>query len=77
MATRPGRARQPDGTPLVLLQGRVTPERRAAVSDAADDSGISQSLYLDTLIAHLQENGGLPLFPRKRPQKEELPIPAA
>lgn len=77
MSTRTGRAQRRDGALTVLLQGKVTPEHRTAVSDAADGSGISQSLYLDTLIAYLQENGGLPLFPRPKPQKETLPIPAA
>ncbi|GAA2197188.1 hypothetical protein GCM10009849_05190 [Sinomonas flava] len=61
----------------MLLQGRVTPERRAAANEAAQDSGLSLSFYLDTLIQHLEENGGLPIFPKPRPQAEELPIQAA
>ncbi|WP_344298145.1 hypothetical protein [Sinomonas flava] len=55
----------------------MTPERRAAANEAAQDSGLSLSFYLDTLIQHLEENGGLPIFPKPRPQAEELPIQAA
>lgn len=77
MSTQPGRARRRDGAVTVLLQGKVTPERRTAVSAAADDSGLSLSFYLDTLVRHLEENGGLPVFPRPKPQAEELPIQAA
>jgi hypothetical protein len=77
MSTQPGRVRQPDGLHLVLLQGRVRPERRQAVNTAAEDSGRSVGLYLDDLVRYLEENGGLPVFPKPKPQPEELPIPAA
>jgi hypothetical protein len=77
MSTQPGRVRQPDGIHLVLLQGRVRPERRQSVNKAAEDSGRSLGLYLDDLVRYLEENGGLPVFPKPKPQAEELPIPAA
>jgi hypothetical protein len=77
MSAQPGRDRQPDGIPLVLLQGRVRPERRSAVNSAAANSGRSVGLYLDDLVRYLEENGGLPVFPRSKPQREELPIKAA
>ncbi|WAH99760.1 hypothetical protein [Arthrobacter sp. MMS18-M83] len=77
MSTQPGRVRQPDGLHLVLLQGRVRPERRHAVNAAAENSGRSLGLYLDDLVRYLEENGGLPVFPRPAPQADELPIPAA
>lgn len=77
MATKPGRVRQPDGLHVVLLQGRVRPERRDAINTAAERSGRSLGLYLDDLIQYLEENGGVPVFPKPHRQKEELPVPAA
>lgn len=77
MSARPGRARQADNTPVVLLQGRVRPERRVAVNSAAENSGRSVGLYLDDLIRYLEDNGGLPVFPKPTAQHEELPIQAA
>lgn len=77
MSAQPGRVRHADGLHLVLLQGRVRPELRRAINSAAEDSGRSVGLYLDALIQYLDDNGGLPVFPKPKPQPEELPIPAA
>jgi hypothetical protein len=72
------RARRREGAPTVLLQGRVAPEARAAVQDAAAQSGVSIAYYMEALIQQLvDENGTLPLVDSPRPQREELPIPAA
>ncbi|RGE19082.1 hypothetical protein [Leucobacter sp. wl10] len=76
-ATR-ARARRRQGSPTVLLQGRVAPEVREAVQDAAASSGVSVAYYMEALIHQLvEENGHLPLVDSPRPQHEELPIPAA
>lgn len=72
------RTRRADNAPTVLLQGRVSPEARAEVQAAARASGVSLSYYLEALVLQLaDENGGLPLIEGPRPQREELPIPAA
>lgn len=72
------RARRREGAPTVLLQGRVAPEVREAVQEAAASSGVSIAYYMEALIHQLvEENGQLPLVDSPRPQKEELPIPAA
>lgn len=54
--------RREDNAPTVLMQGRVAPESRAAVARAAKSSGMSASLYLDSLVTVLLEkgNGELP-----------------
>lgn len=75
MSAKKGRARRPAAAPTVLLQGRVSPESRAAVQEAAERSGVSIAYYLDTLIDQLaEEHGRLPVIPSPRPQKETLPI---
>ncbi|MFV0434296.1 MAG: hypothetical protein ACK5LO_09980 [Leucobacter sp.] len=62
----------------MLLQGRVAPDVREAVQDAAANSGVSVAYYMEALIHQLvEENGQLPLVDSPRPQQEELPIPAA
>jgi hypothetical protein len=71
------RARRANYAPTVLLQGRVSPEAREVVKAAADASGVTMSYYLEALVGLLEENGGLPLVESPRPQREELPIPAA
>ncbi|MFW0774706.1 hypothetical protein RI444_22930 (plasmid) [Paenarthrobacter sp. AT5] len=77
MSAQPGRVRHPDGIDLVLLQGRVRPERRKAINSAAANSGRSVGLYLEDLVLYLEKNGGLPVFPKINRQAEELPIQAA
>jgi len=70
--------RRPDNAPTVLLQGRVSPEVRAEYKAAADASGVSVAYYLEALAAKLlDEHGSMPLVESPRPQREELPIPAA
>lgn len=72
------RARRREGSPTVLLQGRVAPDARAAVQEAAERSGVSIAYYMEALIHQLvDENGALPMIASPRPQREELPIPAA
>ena len=72
------RARRREGSPTVLLQGRVAPEACAAVQDAAARSGVSIAYYVEALINQLiEETGVLPLVSSPRPHREELPIPAA
>lgn len=72
------RARRANYAPTVLLQGRVSPEARDDVKAAAEASGVTMSYYLETLIKNLvDENGGMPLVDSPRPQRQELPIPAA
>lgn len=72
------RARRREGSPTVLLQGRVAPDARAAVQAAAERSGVSIAYYMEALIYQLvEENGDLPVIASPRPQREELPIPAA
>jgi len=71
------RARRAEGSPTVLLQGRVAPEARDAVHKAAARSGVSVAYYLEKLIIELEEDGGLPVVEPPRIQHLELPIPAA
>lgn len=73
-----GLARRPDGSPTVLLQGRVSPETRERVHDAAARSGISIAYYLDILVGRLvEEQGSLPTVSKparpSRPTQEALP----
>jgi len=78
MSAIKARARRADNAPTVLLQGRVSPDTRAEVQAAAAESGVSIAYYLDALIMQLvEERGSLPVVDRPRPQREELPIPAA
>jgi hypothetical protein len=56
------RARRANDAPTVLLQGRVSPEARNDVREAAEASGVTMSYYLEALITMLvEENGGMPL----------------
>lgn len=66
-----------EGVATVPLQGRVLPEHRLAFNAAAKASGLSVNLYMDTLITHLQNTGGLPILAKPKPQEEELPIAQA
>ncbi len=78
MSAHQYRARRRQGSPTVLLQSRVAPEVREAVQEAAASSGVSIAYYMEALIQQLvEENGTLPLVDGPRPQREELPIPAA
>ncbi|MDR7184611.1 hypothetical protein J2X85_001634 [Microbacterium trichothecenolyticum] len=78
MSAMKSRARRTDGAPTVLLQGRVSPEARAEVQEAAERSGVSIAYYLEGLIGQLvEEQGQLPVIPPPRLQREMLPIPAA
>ena len=78
MSALKNRTRRPYGAPTVLLQGRVTPQARAEVQEAAERSGVSVAYYLEGLIGQLVEaQGQLPAVPPPRLQKEMLPIPAA
>lgn len=48
------------------------------MQEAAAQSGVSIAYYMEALIQQLvDENGTLPLVDSPRPQREELPIPAA
>lgn len=78
MSAQKGRVRRTDNTPAVLLQARVTPEIREAIQRAAAVSGVSLSLYVeDVFRALITDQGALPVVDSGRPQREELPIPAA
>ena len=78
MSALKNRARREDNAPTVLLQGRVAPEVRDEVRFAAEASGVSIAYYLEALITDLvRDTGALPLVANPRPQREELPIPAA
>lgn len=72
------RTRREDNAPTVLLQGRVAPESRGAVTRAAKTSRMSASLYLDSLITVLVEkgNGELPdlSYLLEVDQQEQLPV---
>lgn len=71
------RARRANDAPTVLLQGRVSPNARDEVREAAEASGVTMSYYLDTLIAKLvSENGGMPLVdPPVRDRRNQLDLP--
>lgn len=72
------RMRREDNAPTVLLQGRVAPESREAVTRAAKTSGMSASLYLDSLITVLLEQGKGELpnlsYLLNVDQQEQLPV---
>ncbi len=73
MSPSRGVQRRPDNAPTVLMQGRVSPEARAAVQEAARASGVSVSFYLDAFIKNiLRETGELPRVQPPKPQKETL-----
>ncbi|MCT2085606.1 hypothetical protein M3D75_05710 [Microbacterium enclense] len=56
----------------------MSPRARAEVQEAAERSGVSIAYYLEALIDQLvEDNGRLPVIASPRPQREELPIPAA
>lgn len=72
------RMRREDNAPTVLLQGRVAPESRSAVTRAAKTSGMSASLYLDNLITVLLEEGNGELrdlsYLLDAAKQEQLPV---
>lgn len=73
MSPTRGVQRRPDYAAAVLLQGRVSPEVRLAVHEAATASGTSVSYYLDRLFKDfLDDAGQLPHVQPPRPQKETL-----
>lgn len=73
MSPRPGTQRRPDNAPSVLMQGRVAPDVRTAVADAAAASGVSVSYYLERHFKDiLDERGSLPHVLPPKPQKETL-----
>lgn len=69
------RARRANHAPTVLLQGRVSPEARNDVKEAAEASGVTMSYYLEALITKLvDENGGMPLVdPPLRDSTNQIP----
>ena len=72
MATAAGFSRRPDNAPAVLLQGRVAPEVREAVSDAARASRVTVSLYLELLLQGIVERDGhLPILKAPGAKKPE------
>lgn len=77
MSAMKGRARRAEGAPTVLLQGRVSPEARAEVQEAAARSGVSIAYYLEALIDRLvDQNGALPLVDRPlRDRASQLDFP--
>lgn len=79
MSAIQGRARRPrQARPTVSLQARVSPEVRDLIENAAADSGVSIAYYLDSYFRQQADTvGALPLVAGPRPQREELPIPAA
>lgn len=72
------RTRREDNVPTVLLQGRVAPESREAVTRAAKTSRMSAARYLDSLITVLREdgNGELPdlSYLLDTDKQEQLPV---
>ena len=77
MSALPGRATRADG-PSVLVQARISPDIRDEIFEAAARSGVSIAYYLETLLGQVIEaDGRLPVVRSPRPQREELPIPAA
>jgi len=52
MAAVKGRAQRPapQGSPVFMLQGRVSEAARNAAREAADEAGISIAAYLDALV---------------------------
>lgn len=68
-----------DGAALEWLQVRVSPEARQAIVDAAQESGVSMSYYVDQLIHRaINVDHRLPLVANPRAQRgEELPINTA
>lgn len=68
--------RREENAATVLLQARVDPRIRRAVKDAAAESGVSISLYVETLFSDmLAAQGRLPKVhsSRQRPA-DELPV---
>ncbi|WP_157887876.1 hypothetical protein [Frondihabitans sp. PAMC 28766] len=78
MGAMKNRVTRAAGAPTVLLQGRVSPQTRADVQAAAEESGVSIAYYLEGLVARLiEQDGTLPLIAPPQRQREELPIEAA
>lgn len=69
---------QAGGGDLVLLQGRVAPETRDVMKDAAARSGASMAFYLEAFIQHyLEVHGEMPVLTPPTRQAEELPLRTA
>jgi antitoxin component of RelBE/YafQ-DinJ toxin-antitoxin module len=79
MSAAKGRVRRADNTATILMQARVPAEVRDEIRAAAEASGVSFALYIETFIMRTaHERGMLPVYTDiARPQWEELPIPAA
>lgn len=78
MSAIKGRAKRSTPELTVQVTARVIPEARDVLAHAAEQSGISIALYLQTLLLEMDRTSGLPVFDHlRRPQWEELPIPAA
>lgn len=76
MSAPANRIRRADNSPTVLLQGRVSPQVKSEIAQAAEASGVSLAYYLEALFTDLvAEHGRLPLVatPSKHTQ-QELPI---
>ncbi len=76
MSAPANRVRRADNSPTVLLQGRVSPQVKSEIAQAAEASGVSLAYYLEALFTDLvAEHGRLPLVatPSKHTQ-QELPI---
>ena len=69
---------RPNGRDLVYFQVRIPAHVRDAVQAASDQTGVSMSYYLETLLQALLDRGPLPAVPNPRAQLgEELPISTA
>lgn len=68
--------RRPDGTPTGVLNVRISTELPDIVKEAADRNGVTDSYYVDLLLADLVERHGgrLPDVVVPAKQREELPI---
>lgn len=64
------RARRENGAPSARIQGLVSKGPRALVDQAAHESGVKTSYYLDTLILGLlKANGALPIVEPPLPDR--------
>lgn len=63
---------------LVYFQVRIPAHVRDAVQASSEQTGVSMSYYLETLLQALLDRGPLPTVPNPRAQLgEELPISTA
>ena len=76
MSAPANRIRRADNSPTVLLQGRVSPQVKSEIAQAAEASGVSLAYYLEALFTDLvAEHGHLPLVATpSRHVQQELPI---